>query len=348
MSDVNFRLCTMADKANIVQFMDDNWGSKHVLLHCEEFFNHYYRCGHNFNSNEPDLFAQNSNEPLQFAVAQEDETILAVLGYIYTSSSKPVDVWVSIWCALKGKNGIGLELMSKLPELLSCRVMACNNIRPKTMNFYRFLGYTAERLPHYYRLSDCENYKVARVKNKKILPYHGNLKLTLISDFDELMSKFTPPENLRPFKDYWYIKRRYFNYPFKKYDVYGISMQESDKDVNNYCALLVTYTVNVNGTFVLRIADYIGNAHTFEQLGTAINGLMHENHAEYADCYCYGISSQSFANAGFCERLIDDENIIPNYLTPPLYENTEFYFFTNNTENFTMFKADGDGDRPNI
>ena len=52
--------------------------------------------------------------------------------------------------------------------------------------------------------------------------------------------------------------------------------------------------------------------------------------------------------SGFCARTEDDLNIIPNYLTPPLCENTEYYFFTSEPAAFTMFKADGDQDRPNI
>ena len=47
-------------------------------------------------------------------------------------------------------------------------------------------------------------------------------------------------------------------------------------------------------------------------------------------------------------RLEGDGSVIPNYLTPPLLENTEYYYFTNKPENFVLFKADGDQDRPNL
>ena len=52
--------------------------------------------------------------------------------------------------------------------------------------------------------------------------------------------------------------------------------------------------------------------------------------------------------AGFTERVEGDGCIIPNYLTPPVHENTEYYYFTNKPENFVLFKADGDQDRPNL
>ena len=81
---------------------------------------------------------------------------------------------------------------------------------------------------------------------------------------------------------------------------------------------------------------------------SAVSRLMADCGAEYADCYCWGIPAQTMAEAGFCARTEDDLNIIPNYLTPPLCENTEYYFFTSEPAAFTMFKADGDQDRPNI
>ena len=54
------------------------------------------------------------------------------------------------------------------------------------------------------------------------------------------------------------------------------------------------------------------------------------------------------AAAGFCERREGDANILPNYLQPPLFENTEYYYFTSDPGRFVLFKADGDQDRPNL
>ena len=113
-------------------------------------------------------------------------------------------------------------------------------------------------------------------------------------------------------------------------------------------ALLVTRCIPVNETAVLRVVDYTGAPAAFAALGTAIGRLMAECGAEYADCYCAGMPKAAMAAAGFCARSEADANIIPNYLTPPLYENTEYYYFTWDPENFTLFKADGDQDRPNL
>ena len=42
------------------------------------------------------------------------------------------------------------------------------------------------------------------------------------------------------------------------------------------------------------------------------------------DCYNAGIPADVWLAAGFTERVEGDGCIIPNYLTPPLHENTEY------------------------
>ncbi len=326
MSAYSFSLAGKSDKARIVAFLDANWGEKHPLVHLDDFFCYYYENG----------------ERLQFALCEENGAIVALAGYILANKSETPDIWVSIWCAAKGQNGAGLELMSALPDMTHARVMACNNIREKTTVFYTFLGYTAARLSHFYRLAAQDTYAVAHIADKTILPVPKGDALRRIESAAQLQQDYLPDSTLCPYKDLWYLSRRYFAYPRQSYAVWA--RYESGRAAQ----LLVTRTVNVNGTNVLRIVDYIGNPADFYSLGFGINSLMQAEHAEYADCYCHGISAQCMAKAGFCERARDSANILPNYLSPVLYENTEYFFFTTHDTAFTMFKADGDQDRPNI
>lgn len=323
MSTFDIRLAATKDKQQIIEFMDTNWGSKHPLLHNKSLFNYYYADGKN----------------LQFALCFENDILIAVCGYIKANSCKAPDIWASIWCAAKGKNGAGLELMAAMPQLCGCRVMACNNIRPKTMVFYNFLGYTAKRLPHFYRLARKKSFQVCKINDYTILPIQPGKALTEITN---LNATYAPCESRVPYKDIWYLQRRYFDYPYFKYDVWRLD--ENGKTD----ALLITRTVDVNGVKVLRIVDYTGDPLNFAGFGFGIERLIKEQNAEYADMYCYGIASEIMNKAGFCERAENSTNIIPNYLTPLLQENTEYYFFTDNDNKFTMFKADGDQDRPNI
>ena len=41
--------------------------------------------------------------------------ILCAAGYILANQSETPDIWVSVWVAAKGHNGVGLELMDACP-----------------------------------------------------------------------------------------------------------------------------------------------------------------------------------------------------------------------------------------
>lgn len=312
----------------VTAFLDAHWGERHPLVHIPEFFSFYYR-------------PFGANGPLQFTVAERQGEIVAVAGYIRANRSDTPDIWVSIWCAAKEASGSGMELLAALPRLAGARFAACNNIRPKVRGLYRFLGYTAGRMDHFYRLADRKTYAVARVAHRDILPAGGDAVLRALPDEAALRAcGFVPDPDRRPCKDLWYLERRYFRYPFQRYDVWAA------EEEGRAAALLVTRCIPVNGTCVLRIADYVGEPGGFARLGGAIDRLLRESGAEYADCYCAGVPAAVMAAAGFCARTPQDENIIPNYLTPPVAENTEYYFAAQDMAHFSMFKADGDQDRP--
>lgn len=340
-AQVQFRLAEYPERERIVTFINDNFDWKLPLVNRTEWFEYYY-CG----------------TRLQFALAERDGELLAVAGYILANNSATPDLWVSVWVAKKGENGVGLELMNAIPTLTNAKVVACNNIRANTCVFYRFLGWEAERIPHYYRLAPKANaadYHLCKPAvpedasanefKPAILPVLGDLTLDKVSTAVRLQGLGMPGTVHTPCKDIRYMARRYFAFPHLDYDVW--SAHENGK----LLAYLITRTVQSgeHGEIpVLRIVDFIGNDAVLPRLGLAIDHLLQQSGAEYADCYCAGIPAEVFAAAGFTERKEGDGTIIPNYLTPPLYDNTEYYYFTNKPENFVLFKADGDQDRPNL
>ena len=325
-SPLTLRLAHTHEADRIIVFINENFDWKLPLVNLPEFFSFYYQSG----------------SQLQYAVAEENNELLAVVGYIRASNADNADIWASVWVAKKGCNGVGLELMDALPRLTGASVVACNNIRPKTMAFYRFLGWHADRMPHYYRLSGQAEYTLARISDATVLPVEGDLSLTPITNQEQMQKLGLPPTHHTPKKDLWYLTRRYFAFPHLEYQVYAAQQQ------GQLLAYLVARVVDSGCGKVLRIVDFIGEDAVLPRLGRAIDELLHQVQAEYAECYCAGISAQTFAQAGFCERTETSSNILPNYLTPPLFENTEYYYFTNKPDGFVMFKADGDQDRPNL
>lgn len=330
MSEVSYRLANLGEDREIIRFINDNFDMRLPLINRPEFYRHYY--------------AGREGMP-QFAVAELDGEYVSAVGYILASAAPHPDIWVSVWVAVKGRNGVGLELMNALPGLLGAKIVACNNIRQNTCTFYRFLGWTAERLPHYYRLGRKQDYLLAKPMRYIIPPVAEDLKLTRVTTAADLIPLGMPATPHTPRKDIWYLRRRYFHYPHFTYDVW--SATENEK----LLAYVVTRTVPASDTGcapVVRLVDYIGTDEVLPRLGGALDRILNKAGGEYMDCYNAGIPAAVWQAAGFTERVEGDGCIIPNYLSPPLRENTEYYYFTNAPEQFVMFKADGDQDRPNL
>ena len=320
----NIRRIPLAEKQLILDFLNEHWGSKHPLVNHEVLFNYYFLDG----------------EMTNFYVLEDNDGVAAICGYINCSSEENCDIWISIWCAKKGKNGLGLALMGAMKELTGANVMACNNIRANTMPFYTFLGYHPDKMNHYYRLADKTEYKMA-VVNEKIIPASKKINggwLEEMKDIAQVEATFAIPAQCRPHKDYWYINKRYFEYPHYEYKVYAVHSGDG-------VPALVVFRVNESDEgYVLRLVDYIGVKEDFRLLSGFIDELMAEFDCEYCDMYSWGVDGE---DAGFVLR-VADENIIPNYLNTLLQKNIDYYFFTSSTENFMMFKADGDQDRMNL
>lgn len=329
-SDPVCRLADPREAADLIAFINDNFDWRLPLVNRPEFFSYYY-----------------TERGLQFAVAENDGAYAAVCGYILSNSSTAPDIWASVFVARKDCSGAGIRLMAMMPELTGAEVVACNNIRGNTLNLYRFLGWTADRVSHYYRVARKEglsSFRLCRPASCEQLPVHGTLTLEKVEEAAADALPF-PQTDAVPRKDLHYLKKRYFRFPHQTYDVWSV------RDGERHAAYLITRTVpsgEAGEIPVLRIVDFIGDPGLLPEAGTAMDALLKETGAEYADCYNVGIDPAIWEAAGFRERTADDPSVIPNYLTPPLYENTEYYYFTNKPDRFVLFKADGDQDRPNL
>ncbi len=322
----NIQRIPLKNKQLIIDFLNANWGNEHPLVNNEVFFNYYYIDG----------------EMTNFYAVFEEDDIIAICGYIKSSSSENSDIWISIWCAKKGKNGAGLALMGSMKELSGAGVISCNNIRENTKVFYEFLGYHPDSLNHHYRLnSDIKSYKIPQLKNISIPKAKKNkaVEIKRFFDVEDISESFNFNIGTTPKKDSEYIKNRYFNNPYYEYMVYGVYF-------NN--ALVALFILRLNESeegFVLRFVDYIGKEEDFILLNGFLDDIIKETNSEYCDIYSFGVNP---CKIGFVLREKDDENIIPNYLNPLLSKNIDYHFFTSDKENFMMFKADGDQDRKNI
>ena len=320
-----FRLARPREAGRVRAFVNENFDWKLPLVNRRELFAFYSRSGGG----------------VQFALAEEGGELAAAAGYIRANRAGSA-VWASVFVSKKGHNGAGLALMAALPDLTGAQLVACNNIRPETMPLYRFLGWQAGRVGHFYRLADLPEYRLARVRSKTILPAGGDLDLQPVASAEALAALGMPPSPHAPQKDVWYMQRRYFAYPHLRYQVYAACQG------GRLLAYLACRVIDSGRGRMLRIADFVGDSALLPRLGGAIDRLLAQSEAEYAELYCAGVPAPVLAAAGFCERREGDMNILPNYVTPPVFENTDYYYFTSRPENFVLFKADGDQDRPNL
>ena len=85
-----------------------------------------------------------------------------------------------------------------------------------------------------------------------------------------------------PVKDTWYLRRRYFRYPYFHYDVWAA------RGNGKLLAYVVTRTVTAEETGcvpVVRLVDFIGEDAVLPRLGGALDAILNRAGGEYMDCY---------------------------------------------------------------
>lgn len=323
------------DLDRVIQFLEKNWNKNHIFVTNPEIMRYY----HFFNNEFRYVIAEDINS----------RQILGVCGFIQYNETKNPDVVIALWKTIKSSDSmLGIKMIEWLKKETCCRSFSCCGIIPKVKPIYQFLGYTTGELNHYYRLRNQKDYKIAIVKNKRILPIQKVDREAFFiryESFEEMDTNYDWESSSKhiPFKDKSYIKYRYFEHPVYNYEVYGINLKKGKTH-----SVFVGRSIKQFGRKVFRMVDFIGNEMILSNAGNAVQLLLEENQYEYIDFYNIGISREILEKAGFLLREKKDENIIPNYFEPFVQENVTIHFMTNQIENFMMCKADGDQDRPNL
>ena len=333
------RLAKYDDIDNIMEFIHLNWKKDHILSRDRKYFEYE--------------FLDEDGVNFILAISRDTNKIEAILGFLKASNSKKKkDIWGSLWKVRDSQENeklLGVELEKRVKELTQCRYHNGIGLNPKTaVPLVRmFIGNTVKKMNHFYMLNDTlGDYKIA-VVNK--IP-HINIslqeaKIYEISDFSELKNKFSINNNSNiPYKDEWYVEKKFFCNPKRKYKVYAIN-SEINEDL--FDAFFITRECEGNGRKVLRIVDYYGDRRAFSRIGQNLRNYMLKEHYEYIDFYNWGFEKEYILQAGFVEREKNCENIIPNYFEPFIRENCEIWIHFKEDETM-FFKADGDQDRANM
>lgn len=328
----DIRFAHYSEIPSVMKYIDEFWKKGHILATNRDFFEYEYVIDGHVN--------------FLIAVNKDDGKIEGVLGYIPASRSKDkLDIWGVVWRVCDdAMSMLGIELKKRLIQYTDARTELGVGANPKTSAplLKLLLHYQVNKMRHFYMLSDCVEFKIAKIIEKKetIIESGHNIEIVRYYNIEQLNKEFdfASCEQCIPYKDSWYINHRYFDYPIYHYKVYGL------KEHNIAKALLVIREQEYNGSKAIRIVDYVGDAHMFAGLNPFFIELLHN--AEYIDLYCHGLPEEVIFAAGMVERTEEDPNIIPNYFSPYECKNIDIYV-DSTKPGCLFFKADGDQDRPN-
>lgn len=338
-----FRLAKRSDIGAIMQYIDEAWKKNHILAVNRELFEYE--------------FCEGDDVHFLLAIDKETGCIEGMDGFYYTSSireKKKFDVWGSMWSVRKDHKNLpmlGIEIANQYYEQVGFRYELGIGVNkttatPLQQNIFEVVTGT---MNHFYMLNDLPEYRIAKINNKngrigtiKKTPDKMNLKLAVNIKEVEAAFDFISKVKTYPYKDGWYIKHRFFEHPYYKYQVYLLMKNGKEAD-----AVLVMKKVEHKGHYVLRIVDYLGDVHALFEVSSQLSSLMHEN-CEYMDFYNIGYSEDSIVEAGFVKRTKEDANIIPSYFEPFEQRNVDYWFNSDAPDNFVICKADADQDRPNV
>lgn len=334
------RLGTKSDIDNIMEFIDLYWKNGHILSIDRKLFEYEFLDGNQVN--------------MLLAIDKKTKKIEGIFGFIYCSkSSDPSkrDIWGSLWKVVEEHDNmpfLGIELAKRAYDITGCRMHIGNGANPNTTIPLRkmfFRDKTGKMKQYYFLNSNIKEYKIAKISVQKENSYIPKENLTGIIELNSFIEvkEFLDIEvlDVYPYKDNWYIERRYFKHPYYKYKFWGLRTKEKNE------AIVIAREVDALGKKILRIIDYIGNHEVFSETGSFWNDIIMENEYEYIDFFEYGIRDDILENAGFVLREEDDTNVIPNYFEPFVQSNVDIWFHYK-FEGTTFFKGDCDQDRPNI
>jgi len=319
---VTLARCAATDIDPVVRFIDQHWKRGHILVTSRALLEWQYR---------------NPDGSYSFIVARRDEgDIVGLLGYIPTARYDPSlasanVVWLTTWTVRADANvaALGLSLLQHLDRAEPHVAIGAIGLNPDTRPMYAALGYRVGEMVHYAASASAS---IAETP----------LEATAISDatdFDAL--SLASPHGTVPRKTPRYFYNRYAAHPFYRYHVTML------RDGARPVGLLAARVARHERLRALRIVDFLGTPDAFARSGRAIQTLMRQCDAAYADVYTIGLDAATLACAGFAPVDPDGATIVPDHFEPFEPRNVRLWYAIRGSGEPVLFKGDSDQDRPN-
>lgn len=334
MSDFDVGLATTADTGAIQTFIEEEWRSGHILARDEAFFRYQY---------------QTHGDRLNMVLARRpsDGRIESVLGFIPANQSV-ADLWLALWKTRGSLRGVtpGVACLEHLVALFGPTTVACAGVRSNTAPLYRFLGYHVDTLRQYVLPNpDLREFRIARfpqipARARSLVPEGQIEELADETAVIDACGAVLPLQG-KPAKDVWYVRRRYLAHPTFRYRLWALRIQGQRR------AVVVTRDFEARSRVAVRVVDILGDAAAVPHVTGALTDLVSQRRAEYLDLLAFGLPEAQLVASGV---IVNDQRpglVVPEYFQPFLDKNVSIMMVTSDPSGFTMFKADGDQDRPN-
>ena len=336
-----FSFATIADTDRLMQFMHQQWHKNHILSRNKGLF----------------LYDFKEGERLNLAIATDNTNqLIGIFGFMKYSNEEVPDIAGSLWKASDeaGESMLGLKLRAYTIKNISHRIFAAPGAGLQTRPIYHFINMDWMEMDQYYIPNPTlSNYQLAVIPKAIQQPLSEPVQPTGITTIS--VQHISDPERLRdfpfrsfttiaPFKDWNYLKKRFFEHPIYPYDVYL-----TKHDGESIC-ITVCRTAQHGNSSACRIVDFYGDEAGLPGTMAHLRDVMVDSGHEYIDFVCTGFDSEILARSGFCELDLDQDTIIiPNYFEPFVKKNVRVYAVADKTERLRLrlCKADGDQDRPN-
>jgi len=348
--------CEKDDIDDLRDFFNKHWMQNHIIYIDKEFLDWQY-----FNKR---------HDNYNFIIARDNSSgeIIGEAGFIpnyifdYNIDEDKKFIWFSTWrmrSDYHNRSSLGIELLTTIPIVENTKNIGVPGIFENVAPLYKALKFETGCLDHYFILNEATKiFKIAKLPegyptNACISNTQGKTQNSTVGEievidrnqFEYLFSEVMGKDRISfPKKTKEYFINRYYNHPIYKYEAMQIITNSEP------IALLIFRTVNHDNETALRIVDGFGDLSGIGNLYDSIQKLLLNRGSEYIDIYCKGVSPDTLHNAGFTSHFISDDIIIPNFFEPFVRENKNinFAFYNKNKHPYTMFKADGDQDRPNM
>lgn len=325
------RFATPGDRGAVVDFIARYWSASHAFVQYPQLFDYEHMV----------------DGELRFVLAFERpyERLVGIQGYILCSRDDNPDVWGAIWKVADTRvPALGYRMHQYLKDAFAPGIYTGVGVNANTFGLHKKMQHRIGHLDHWYRLAARDDYRLAAIGSATIAPLTAaGTALREYPTFGALSTVFDAARfrHQRPYKDAWYIERRFFDHPAYRYRMFGLHTGATQAD-----AVLVGREVFQNGVTALRFVDLLGDASALAGASHAIQALIDDKEYEYVDFYCHGIAPELMRAAGFVRKDPQGDNVIPNYFEPFLQKNIPLAYVTGD-DSVRICKADADQDRPN-